>query len=493
SLSAEEAFELAGELQALVNAAEGAQGAAAAWGARVETTLTSAGPVDRVHEVGFVDAMAAAELSLAAGVTEGLAGRKVALGAALAARFPRTRDLVLAGALPAASAHKVVDACAGLDPGACAEVDSRLAPRLAAMDPARVAGAARQAAAAVAADQVAAEQARTRRGRTVEVRAGQDGLAQWWGLLPTETSAAMWAAVEALAEEHQGGDPDLTLSEARADALADLVLSDVTVAAKVTLGVPVLTGAASPATDPDAAGGQWVRVERDDDETVVDAVTGQQTRLADLTPASREELSWVHVPPVDHPAGGAPVDLPADPRFTGQAPVRPGLAVSGCDLPGHGVIPAPVLAGMLRSLPLDLTRALLDAETGTLASTTAAAYRPPKALREFVTTRDGTCRMWGCTRRADHLDLDHTRPWPDGPTAPVNLAGLCRRHHRMKQHGKWRYRLDPDGTITWTSTTGRTRVTEPAHRLHPPPNATPEPERPPELERAPEHNPTPPF
>ncbi len=88
-------------------------------------------------------------------------------------------------------------------------------------------------------------------------------------------------------------------------------------------------------------------------------------------------------------------------------------------------------------------------------------------MREFVTTRDGTCRMWGCSRRADHVDLDHTRPWPDGPTSPANLAGLCRRHHRLKQTGRWRYSLDPDGTITWTSTTGRARTTEPAHRQVP--------------------------
>ena len=95
--------------------------------------------------------------------------------------------------------------------------------------------------------------------------------------------------------------------------------------------------------------------------------------------------------------------------------------------------------------------------------------------------------MWGCTRPAHRLDLDHTRPWPDGPTTPANLAGLCRRHHRMKQHGKWRYHLHPDGTITWTSATGRTRTTEPAHRLHPPPNHTPEPEP------TPEHDLAPPF
>ena len=86
-------------------------------------------------------------------------------------------------------------------------------------------------------------------------------------------------------------------------------------------------------------------------------------------------------------------------------------------------------------------------------------------MRRFVATRDGTCRMWGCSRTAEHVDLDHTRPWPRGSTTPQNLVALCRRHHRMKQQGRWRYRLHSDGTVTWVSSTGRTRTTEPEHRV----------------------------
>ncbi|WP_030529562.1 hypothetical protein, partial [Phycicoccus jejuensis] len=65
-LSPEEAFALAGELQGVVNAAEGATAVAGAWGARVETTVRS-GSWERVHPVGFVDAMASTRMSLATG------------------------------------------------------------------------------------------------------------------------------------------------------------------------------------------------------------------------------------------------------------------------------------------------------------------------------------------------------------------------------------------------------------------------------------------
>jgi hypothetical protein len=453
-------FEVAGELQGLVNSAEGAQGAAAAYGARVETTMHESGPWQRVHPVGYVDAMAPTEMSAATALTEGLAGRKVALGAALAERFPGVRALLLAGDLPAASAHKVVDACAGLDVDACLAVDAALAPRLTGLDPTRVTSAAREVAERVAAEQVAAHQERNRRVRTVQVRPSEDGLSEWWALLPTEKSTAMWAAVEQLAADTRRDEPELSVEEARADALADLVLENVTVEARVTLGIPVITGPsdAEPEWDPDG----WVRtrVERGDDETVIDAVTGEETRMADLTPESREEFSWYEEPPDGHPAAGAPT--PA--RFAEQAYVSPGVTVGGCDLRGVGFIPANVMAGLLRTLPLEVTRAMLEADTGTLASVTTGAYSPTPAMREFVTIRDGTCRAWGCARPASHVDLDHTRPWPDGHTGPTNLAGLCRRHHRMKQRGRWRYRLDPDGTVEWISTSGQVRVTEPQHR-----------------------------
>ena len=461
-LTPDEAFALAGELQGLVNAAEGAQGLAAAYGARVEHTVHEPTWGERVHPVGFVDEMAPAEMSSATGLTEGLAGRRVSLGAALASRFPRLRDLVLAGELAGASAQRVVDACAGLDPEACAHVDASLAPRLVGMDPARVARAARDTATRVAADQVAAQHVASRRGRTVQVRPAEDGLSEWWALLPTEASAAMAAAVDELAQQHRAADPELTLAEARADALADLVLENVTVTAQVTLGIPVITEqepGAGAAGEAGPSGGQRVRVDRDDDETVIDSVTGVETRFADLDAASREELSWVEIPGDD--------DLAPDRRFATQSLLPDGAAVSGCDLPGIGFVPSGVVAGMFRTLPLDVTRAMLEAGTGTLASTTTGAYSPPKAMRAFVTTRDGTCRAWGCTRTAVHLDLDHTRPWPSGPTSPANLAGLCRRHHRLKQQGRWRYTIAPDGTVTWTGPTGQVRVTEPQHRVDP--------------------------
>ncbi|MFF2633465.1 HNH endonuclease, partial [Microbacterium sp. NPDC058021] len=36
-----------------------------------------------------------------------------------------------------------------------------------------------------------------------------------------------------------------------------------------------------------------------------------------------------------------------------------------------------------------------------------------------------------------------------------NLAHLCKRHHTLKHHTAWTVTQHPDGTLEWTSPTGR--------------------------------------
>ena len=76
--------------------------------------------------------------------------------------------------------------------------------------------------------------------------------------------------------------------------------------------------------------------------------------------------------------------------------------------------------------------------------------------------RDGTCVFPWCGRNARHCDLDHVIPYnhdhPEqgGPTATDNLAPLCRRHHRLKTRGRWRYEMTEPGVFIWTSPLGNT-------------------------------------
>jgi hypothetical protein len=71
----------------------------------------------------------------------------------------------------------------------------------------------------------------------------------------------------------------------------------------------------------------------------------------------------------------------------------------------------------------------------------------------------------GCDEPAYHCDIDHTIPYPVGPTCASNMACLCRKHHLLKTFLGWRDREHPDGTVEWTSPGGQTYTTYPGSRL----------------------------
>lgn len=127
-------------------------------------------------------------------------------------------------------------------------------------------------------------------------------------------------------------------------------------------------------------------------------------------------------------------------------------------LSGFGPLPAELLrevAGHAKIKPLWIPPA--KAESG---------YRPSAALAEFVRFRDLTCRFPGCDAPAEICDIDHTVPFPLGPTHPSNLKLLCRYHHLLKTfYTQWRDRQEPDGTVAWISPTGHEYVTKPGGSL----------------------------
>jgi hypothetical protein len=126
------------------------------------------------------------------------------------------------------------------------------------------------------------------------------------------------------------------------------------------------------------------------------------------------------------------------------------------------------------SLPLGphvtIRRLLTDPSSGVLTDVAERRYRPSAALDRAVRARDVTCRFPGCRRAASSpgTDLDHTVPWPSGTTSADNLAVLCRRHHRLKHVAGWKVSLGPDGTMVWTTPTGRPFRTLPWQYTDPP-------------------------
>ena len=139
-----------------------------------------------------------------------------------------------------------------------------------------------------------------------------------------------------------------------------------------------------------------------------------------------------------------------------QATIRGDSQAPGY-LPGFGPQPSITLRDLAANAKIKpLVMPSTDSEPG---------YRPSAALAEFVRLRDLTCRFPGCDQRAEVCDIDHTIPYPVGPTHPSNLKLLCRYHHLLKTFytglGGWADRQLPDGTVQWTAPTGHIYTTAP--------------------------------
>lgn len=181
--------------------------------------------------------------------------------------------------------------------------------------------------------------------------------------------------------------------------------------------------------------------------------------------------------PSPSPGDAVPETRPdAGPRVQVQLlidlPTLLGLANNPAELGGHGPIPP----GLARLLAADGTRRRLvtDPLTGSLLDLGRTCYAPSRALREFIRTRDRCCVFPGCRQPAHRCDTDHRQAWEKGGcTDACNLIPLCRRHHRLKTHSRWKVHRDRIGVVTWTSPVGR-RYTSLPHDFRPDPPLDPE-------------------
>lgn len=279
------------------------------------------------------------------------------------------------------------------------------------------------------------------RDRNVEIGCRDDtsGTSAMWGRLYSSDAAILDRRLTQMAREVCDDDPR-TIAQRRADALGALAAGGerlscrcgdstceaaVTDAAAASVVIHVLADAAALQGNPDP------------------------NMSGDLTSESAGSQLIAHDANL--------LDLP--PREPEPEPTCP---PSTSVIRGGGVIPGPLLAELIRSgaTVRKLRRPHEQPEP---------RYRPSEALVEFVRNRDLTCRFPNCDVPAELCDVDHTVPWPLGPTHPSNLKCGCRKHHLLKTFwvgdGGWRDEQFPDGTVRWTSPTGRVYTTRPGCRL----------------------------
>ena len=393
--------------QRVLNATSAVQAVAlAAVGAVDEVQGPDASWVAVDRGPGFVGEFAAVTVAPMLGLTSRGAQDRLQTAAGLVSRLPGTLAAMGAGELDSWRASIIVAETAETDAAGSAAVEAIILPRVLTETGGRVRARTRRALARVDAEALRIRAAKARLGRSVRVWPSPVvGLSEWAAVLPAHESALCKAAVDEHACALVRDDPDLCMDQARADALVDLILARVQVSTTVNLSIPV----------------QTLTVDAPPDQTVLDedgVVVGP---------------SWQQV------------------------------CAMGYEIPGVGVIPGDVVAGICARFDTHIRRVLLDEATGTTVETGSAGYRPSAAVRRFVTTRDGHCRAPGCARAARFCDLDHVVSWPIGKTEPPNLLTLCRRHHRMKHQTRWRVVMTRDGVCTWTDPFGQDFITHPVN------------------------------
>jgi hypothetical protein len=385
------------------------------------------------------DAMAA-EVAAAQGISHGMASGQMYLGVALRDRLPRVAAMFAEGTISLRLASAIVWRTDLIkEPETLRLVDKTLAEDAARYGPMSVNKTAQAIDAVVDRYDPAAlrrNQASARsRDVVIDQTHDESGTAALWGRLYSTDAAVLDRRLLQMAHEVCADDPR-TLAQRRADALGALAAG----AARLTCGCDNADcPAGEEADEPASAVLIHVVAEASALDSQPDPQMSGESPLRPITSQTtlREAL--------------APDPEPAPP--TNKRPAA--LITSG------GTVPAPLLAELIgrgaQVRPVCHPGGDIAPEAG---------YRPSAALDRFVRCRDMTCRFPNCDRPAESGDLDHTIPYPFGPTHPSNLKCLCRKHHLLKTFWPaWRDEQLPDGTVIWTSPSGQTYTTRPGSRL----------------------------
>lgn len=238
--------------------------------------------------------------------------------------------------------------------------------------------------------------------RHVEIGPGRDGLAEFWGAVRATDAAVLDRRLNALADS-VCRDDSRTTRQRRADALAALA-------------------------------------------------EGLSTMTCDCGSADCPARGNESTP------GQVVIHVVAEAATVSGASAAPGY------LPGYGALPAEAVR------QLASTRARLRNLTPAHQFCAEPRYRPSRALADFIRCRDLHCRFPGCDKPAEICDIDHVTPWDRGGlTHPANLALLCRAHHLLKTfwtgENGWAVTQFVDGTLSWTSPSGRLYTTTPTGAL----------------------------
>jgi hypothetical protein len=386
-------------------------------------------------------AFTAADFAPVLKMTQGFAKTKVEEAIAMFNDRPEVWASLNRGEISAYHARIITEEVACLDPDHATEVvnDHLVAAR--GKTPAQLRYALRRAVLKADPEAAMRRYQQARKKRRVTTRIADDAMGWFSAFLTAPEMIEMMGTVDAYARMLPA-DEDRTLDNRRADALIGLI--------RRGGGLHPTSEATPPAT----ASADEQPEEGGEPTDTVGPFEEQLAAEGEAVPADTHLPEGVPFPGISFglkPNVDVRVIIAADTLLGWDN--EPGY-LDGC---------GPIPAQMARELAAGgtLRRMLTEPGSGALLDLGRTRYPPSAPLKEFIQERDQTCRFPGCQRKAVSCEIDHVIPWPAGTTSRDNLASLCSFHHRLKTFGGWKLRLDPDGTCTWTSPTGRQHLTKP--------------------------------
>ncbi len=348
-------------------------------------------------ELRSAAAQVAVELRLAPSTAE----QRVWTARCLAEQLPDTLAALRAGAIDYRRAAAIADVAAAHDPEVARAVEALVLGPAGRRTIGEHRAAIERALLQVAPQTAAQRHERAAAGRRVVHYPQADGMADTVATLTADGMATLRAALEAAAAGLKAADPGdgRTIDQLRADALVEM--------ARRSLATGWLAG-------DDGVGGLRL-------------ATAQGRR-----PAIQVTVPFSTLIGIDEHPG---------------------------ELTGYGPIPASIA----RRIAADgvWRRLLTDPTTGQLLDYGTTTYQPPQDLRDKIIARDRRCVFPGCSQPAHRCQIDHTVPYPAGPTAETNNNPLHISHHDLKTRFRWKLVQPEPGHFEWTSPIGKIYTREP--------------------------------
>ncbi|MEV6427216.1 DUF222 domain-containing protein [Nocardia sp. NPDC051463] len=352
---------------------------------------------------------AATEAAMALQVDEATTAALIDIGMALEDALPHTRAAFAAGRIDLAKVRVIVDNTRAVTREVLADLEPRLLEAAGRTNPLRLRQVARRWAARLDPGGTRRRRERRQEERDVRLRAVQDSMAVFDGLLPAPGAQTVAMRLREMSMQVCATDPR-TMPQRRADALVAL-----------------------------ADGSGRLRCQ-----------CGRGARCPkDGVPIGQPRRALIQI------------GIPADTLL--------GIQESPAFLAGYGPIDATLARILAENAHFQVIAEPSDIDDPATTEE-AAQWRPTPRLEREVRAVDGLCRFPGCAMPAAESELDHNRPFDrerparGGPTARTNLAALCGRHHRLKTLADkkklpwaiWRADLE---RLQWTAPTGDIHTT----------------------------------